>query len=235
VVRRLLTARSHKCQQRYGKYIKEQPLEQSEPAEPPQSIPLPSEDVPIEQLDSSPELQSTIVMGSATLGSPPEIENREASYFKHMHLTLPDQAKAADLQLEANTPDPISHEPKSKTNATKDFKYDADVELHKGEAGLESNYEEGVLTPETQYDVGLLGNGALVNEPPQDAAQKGVANESQAQIPKWQGKSPPNNDDASPSIPALEIPLPASFDTSEMSYIKGTSGNRELLDKSQKL
>lgn len=74
-----------------------------------------------------------------------------------------------------------------------------------------------------------------MNESPQDAVQKGVANESQAQIPKWQRKSPPNNDDASPSIPALEIPLPASFDTSEMSYIKGTSGNQELLDKSQKL
>jgi hypothetical protein len=235
VVRRLLTARSHKCQQRYGKYIKEQPLEQSEPAEPPQSIPLPSEDVPIEQLDSSPELQPTIVTGSATLGSPPEIENREASYFKHMHLTLPDQAKAADLQLEANTPDPISHEPESKTNATEDFEYDADVELHKGEAALGSDDEEGVRTPETQYDAELPGNGALVNESPQDAVQKGVANESQAQIPKWQRKSPPNNDDASPSIPALEILLPASFDTSEMSSIKGTRGNQELLDKSQKL
>lgn len=157
MIRRLLTARSHKCQQRYGKYIKEQPLEQSEPTEPPESIPLPSEDVPIEQFDSSPELQPTIVTGSATLGSPPEIENREALYFKHMHLTLPDQAKATDVQPEPNTPDPTSHEPESKMNAAKDFEYDADVELHKGEADLGSDDEEGVLMPETQYGVGRRG------------------------------------------------------------------------------
>jgi hypothetical protein len=43
-----------------------------------------------------------------------------------------------------------------------------------------------VLTLEIQYDVELLSDGALVSEPPQDAAQKGVPNENQVQILEWE-------------------------------------------------
>lgn len=213
---------SDKCQQVYGKYVKQEELEQGEPIESAESISTPSEDVSSQQSEILP---SATAAGSMNSESPQEIENREAAYFKHMHLTFLDQPDGTEVQSRIKTQESTSNEPEFNSNAAQDFEYTADPEFQKGSDALESGSGEGLMTLKTQANVELLGNGALVNGPPEEV-QIAMANEDQAQGAKRQKQSQID------ALTALDMPPSVLLDVSGGSRVRS---DYEALYKSEKL